>query len=126
MSKRQEFRRAGAYDIHSALQRLKCHTQTEKIKEAGTIEQIFLRTVKLPKKFKPGKLAPCLSSQHTVKRSKAFDRKRVQVKGDGNCLYNAASCAMFRSDEWALQIRLRAAISMATKSKEIKNIHQTL
>ena len=107
----------GTYDFHASLKRLKGRASSGKLKDAGVIEEIFLRNVKIPQKLRNVKLVPCLSSLHTVKRSPAFDRIPVQVKGDGNCLYNAVLCAMFGTERYALQIRLRAAILMATKTK---------
>ena len=116
----------GRYNFLAALQRLKERTTSGKIKDAGIIEDILARRTRLPKKFTQGKLVPCSSASFTVKRSKTFDRVPVHVNGDGNCLFNATSCAMFGSDKAALHIRLRAAIVMATKPDEIQAIHRNL
>ena len=52
----------GTYDFHASLKRLKGRASSGKLKDAGVIEEIFLRNVKIPQKLCNVKLVPCLSS----------------------------------------------------------------
>ena len=69
-------------------------------------------------------MQPCFFSKHTVAKIKKADRIAVHTEGDGNCMYNAISIAMYGSPAFAMQIKLRTAIAMGTRAPEIKTLNE--
>ena len=89
-----------------------------------SMEDILLRSTHLPSSFTRGSLQPCCFSKHTTDKIKKNDRIAVHTDGDGNCMYNAISIAMYGSPAFAMQVKLRTAIAMGTRAPEIKALHQ--
>ena len=114
----------GSYNVKAGLNRMaQFLTDNAKMQHVARRERLLLRNHLLPQRtsvvYGKSALKECAASKHTVVRSPVQDKVGIVTTGDGNCLYNALSTAMYGSEDQALLIKLWTAITLVLQKSKV-------
>ena len=117
----------GSYNFVAGLNRVSQFiSDKNKILHAATCERIFMRHQALPQRksvvFGSSLLQECAASKHTLVRSPVQNKVAIDTTGDGNCLYNALSIAMYGTENHSLLIKHLTAINLLLQKSKIVNL----